>query len=310
MKFSINKKQDRNLKTEEGKKKMKAEIKAVKPRIWNFEVVKGKNAWEEVVECARLSNVPKIIEDEIVFLMMIENDYGSILEHIGIKFNIQMSKGCALELLEHRIASHSAASTRYSDANKMIQGRESVYEIIMPWEYLSLPENDPKRVSFLRSVKRDIETYQYELKELGARRESARYNLPFAHAAGIYHYTINLRSLLNFFGLRLCVRASDEIRSVAAQLYFELLKVLPNVRGLVGCRGFALAVCLENNVTGVRKGKPLSGYSPCLFRNPKSDIYIATKKEIRKGLVLQKFNLEKAIKTQTKIFKKWAAWEG
>jgi flavin-dependent thymidylate synthase len=289
---------------------MKAGIKIVKPQIWNFKVVGGKDAWKEVVECARLSNVPEIIKDEIVFLMMIENDYGSILEHIGIKFDIQMTKGCVLELLEHRIASHSAASTRYSDADKMIQGKEPVYEIIMPWEYLKLPDNDSKRVSFLRSVRRDIETYEYELRELGSRRESARYVLPFAYAAGIYHYTINLRSLLNFFGLRLCVRASDEIRSIAAQLYFELLKILPNVRGLVGCRGFALSVCLENNVTGVRKGKPLSGYSPCLFRSSNSDIYIATKKEIRKGLVLQEFNLEKAVKAQEKVFKKWAAWEG
>jgi thymidylate synthase (FAD) len=285
------------------------EIKIVKPRISNFEVGKDVDAWKEVVEGARLSDVPKIIKDESVFLMMIENDYGSILEHITIKFDIQMSKGNAPELLEHRISSHTGGSTRFSNANKM-PGQEPVYQIIMPWKYLALPEDHIEKVSFLRSVEQSINEYEYQLEVLKVRRESARYILPFAQATGIYHYTINLRSLLNFFGLRLCGRASDEIRSIAAQLYFELLKVLPCIRGLVGCRGFVLAVCKENNVTGVRKGKTPSGYPPCLFRNPKSDIYIPTKKEMRKGLTLQEFNLEKAIRRQEEAFKKWAEWEG
>lgn len=278
------------------------EIEIVKPRIWNFKVVNGKDAWKEVVESARLSGVPTTIKDKKVFLMMVKNDYGSILEHIIIKFDIQMSKGNAPELLEHRIASHSGWSTRYINAE---------YEVIVPWEYLSLPENNIKRVSSLSSAKRAIEAYEHELKDLGARRESARYNLPFAHASAKYHFTINLRSLLNLLNLRLCVRASPEFRCIASQLYFELLKVLPDIRGLVGCRGFRPRSCSESKVTGVREGKTIEGYPPCIFRNQKSNIYIPTEEELEQGgFFLKKFERQKATELQEKIFKKWAEWEG
>ena len=278
------------------------EIKIVKPRISNFEVTKDTDAWEEVVESAKTSGVPEVIEDAEIFLMMPRNDYGSILEHIIIKFDIQMSKGNAPELLEHRMTSHTGWSTRYIDAK---------YEIIMPWEYLVLEENDPKRIAFLWSIERAMEMYEYQLKKLKVKRESARYTLPFAHASAIYHYTINLRSLLNLLNLRLCVRASPEFRCIAAQLYFELLKVLPNIRGIVGCRGFRPRSCPESNVTGVRKGRPLSGYPPCIFRNFKSDIYIPTGNQLeRGGFFLKPFDKQKAVKAQEQVFKRWALWEG
>ena len=278
------------------------EIKTVKPRIWNFEVGKGEDAWKEIVESARLSGVPTTVKDKRVFLMMVKNDYGSILEHIIIKFDIQMSKGNAPELLEHRLASHSGWSTRYIDAE---------YEVIMPWEYLPLSENDLRRVSSLSSNKRAIEAYEHELRDLKTRRESARYNLPFAHASAKYHFTINLRSLLNLLNLRLCVRASPEFRSIAAQLYFELLEILPDIRGLIGCRGFRPRSCPESKVTGVREGKTIEGYPPCLFRSRKSDIYIPTEEESEEGeFLLKKFNRQKATEAQEKVFKRWALWEG
>ena len=68
-------------------------IKAVKPKIWNFEVVKGEDAWKEVVYAARVSGVPSRIDGEKVLRMMIENDYTSVLEHVIIKFDIKMAKG-------------------------------------------------------------------------------------------------------------------------------------------------------------------------------------------------------------------------
>ena len=288
---------------------MKAEIKVVKPQIWNFVVVGGKHAWKEVVYGARMSNVPDIVKDKKVFLMMVKNDYGSVLEHIGIKFDIKMAKGNAPELLEHRIASHTGKSTRYEDVSKGVERKNLAYEIIMPWEYLKLSKNDPKVVLFWEAITSSIKSYEEQLG-IEAKRESARYSLLFAQAAGMYHFTMNLRSLLNLLSLRLCVRTSPEFRCIAAQLYFELLKYLPDISGLVGCRGFRPRSCSENEVTGVRKGKQLPGYPPCLFKNPKTDIYIPTVDELDEGGIFLKFDRQKATKAQEKVFIKWAVWEG
>ena len=283
-------------------------IKAVKPKIWNFEVVKGEDAWKEVVYSARMSGVPPTVSGEDVFKMIIKNDYGSALEHIIIKFDIQMTKGNAPELLEHRMASHSGFSTRYIQANKGMEKKEPVYEIIVPFHLLDDQNQESQRI-FLEKIEQSIETYEKFINE-GLPRESARYMLPFCQAVGIYHFTINLRSLLNLLSLRLCVRTSPEMRCLAAQLHLNLTKELPIIRGMVGCRGFVKGICPEANVTGVREGKQHPFYPVCLFKNPKSDVFIPTHKELRKGISTEKFNREKAVEAQEKIFAKWAEWGG
>ncbi len=279
-------------------------IKTIKPTIWNFQVLGGEKAWEEVVYSARLSGVPPQLKGEEVFKMIVRNDYGSALEHVIIKFDIKMSKGIAPEFLEHRIASHTGFSTRYVRVDEGIDKEEPTYEVILPWDLLRLDDDSSPKREFWKSVMQGIESYKRML-DGGIPRESARYVLPFCSAVGTYHVTINLRSLLNLLGLRLCVRTSPEFRCLAAQLYFELLKHLPLLRGLVGCRGFMSGVCPEAGVTGVRKGEPHPHYPACPFKNPESDIFIPTKSERRR----RDFNPSRALETQEKVFEKWAAWE-
>ncbi|MCK4491794.1 MAG: FAD-dependent thymidylate synthase, partial [Candidatus Altiarchaeales archaeon] len=101
-------------------------IKIVKPDVWNFEVVKGKEAWKEIVYSARMSGVPPQVNDDAVFRMMVKNDYGSALEHIIIKFDLKMSKGNAPEFLEHRMVSHSGYSTRYIEVSHGMAKEEPV----------------------------------------------------------------------------------------------------------------------------------------------------------------------------------------
>ncbi|MEM0111543.1 MAG: FAD-dependent thymidylate synthase [Candidatus Parvarchaeota archaeon] len=278
------------------------EIRIVKPEISNFELVKGEKAWEEVVYSARMSGVPQGIPAEEVFKMIVRNDYGSALEHIILKFDVKMTKGNAPELLEHRIASHSGYSTRYVRVYEGVDREEQVYEIILP-QHL----NGESRDRFLTAVSNCLQLYE-ELLASGLPKESARYVLPFCLAVGIYHYTINLRSLLNLLGLRLCVRASPEFRCLASQLYFNLIKSLPLLHGLVGCRGFMRGACPESDVTGVRVGKQHPFYPPCPFKNRDTDIFIPTVKELRDGVKLSCFNTEKAVEVQEKLFRQWAAW--
>lgn len=283
------------------------EIKIVKPKIWNFQVIKGKNAWQEVVYSARVSGVPPEIQGEKVFKMIVDNDYGSTLEHILIKFDLKMTKGNAPEFLEHRIVSHTGYSTRYVKVNKGINKKNKKYEIILPPHLLSFKKRDKLVKEFLKSVEKSIQTYENLLNNK-IPKESARYALPFCQAVGIYHVTINLRSLLNLLSLRTCVRASPEMRCLASQIYFQLIKKLPIIRGFVGCRGFMRGTCPESNITGVRIGKQIWHYPVCPFKNVNSDIYIPTKKELEKGISIKKFNREKAIKVQEILFKKWASW--
>ncbi len=279
-------------------------IRVVKPRIWNFEVVRGEKAWEEVVYSARVSGVSVGIPAEEVFKMMVRNDYGSVLEHIIVKFDVKMTRGNAPELLEHRMASHTGYSTRYIRVYEGIDRERPAYEVILPPHVMR--DSEKKRV-FLDMVSENLRLYEEMLSSMP--KESARYILPFCMAVGIYHFTINLRSLLNMLSLRLCVRASPEFRCLASQLYFRLLDEIPLLRGLVGCRGFMRGTCPESDVAGVRVGKQHPSYPPCPFKNRESDIYIPTFRELRRGIQAGKFNLERAVKVQEETFKRWASWE-
>ncbi|MFA5746510.1 MAG: FAD-dependent thymidylate synthase [Candidatus Paceibacterota bacterium] len=298
------------------------DIKEIAPKIWNFKIIGGQNAWEEVAYSARMSGVPPIITGENIFRMIVENDYGSALEHIIVKFDIKISKGNAPELLEHRMASHSGFSTRYLEASKGTEaGRqeqenlpmsfkeaEEIYEIIVPWHLLT---GDPKQAEekkkLLQAIEQSINSYQSMIAN-GIPREVARYSLPFCKAVGIYHYTMNLRSLLNFLSLRLCVRASAEMRCIASQLYLLLEREMPLIKGFVGCRGFMSGVCPESGVTGVRVGKPLKFYPPCPFCPKESSIYIPTRKEFAKEGRARGFDKETAYKVQKEIYTRWAQW--
>jgi len=286
-------------------------IKIVKPKVWNFEVINEKNAFKEVVYSARVSGVPDVIDDEKVFSMMVENDYGSALEHIIIKFDIKMSKGNAPEFLEHRIASHTGYSTRYIEASKGVDKDEEAYEIILPLnllDALNIENGEEIKKRIIESLRNAILAYR-EINKKGVPREIARYVLPFAIGAGTYHVTMNLRSLLNFLSLRLCVRASPEMRCIASQIYFYLIEKIPQLKNLIGCRGFMRGCCPESDVTGVRTGKQIKFYPICPFKSPESEIYIPTIKEMRENGNVRRFDKEKAVQVQENLFKKWSEWE-
>jgi flavin-dependent thymidylate synthase len=277
-------------------------IKIVKPKIWNFEIIKGKDAWKEVAFAARMSGVSPRIKAQKAFRMIVENDYTSAVEHIIIKFDLKMTKGCAPEFLEHRIVSHTGYSTRYIKVSEGIDKKVPAFEIIMPWHLLKPKTKKEKeqRKIFLENIKKNLQNYDRFLKE-GLPRESARYVLPFCQAVGIYHVTINLRSLLNLLGLRLCVRASPEFRCLASQIYFNLIRKLPITKGMVGCRGLMRGACPENEVRGKTN---------CPFKNPNSKVFIPTIKQVKSGEKIKKVNQKEVLKLQEKLFKIWANWEG
>ncbi len=216
-----------------------------------------------VAKSARVSGVPEDLSDEEIVRMIVENDYTSALEHISFTFDLKdISIALSRELLEHRIASHTARSTRYQE--------EGGFGYFIPAEI----KNDKEARKQYKATMKELSKAYLDLKEMGISRESRRYVLPIA-AHTNYVWTVNARSLLNFLGLRLCVRASPEIRDLARKLHDIVVDIYPEIFKDMGCRGQNLAVCPENEVRDSPQGKG------CPHKVKGSKTYIPTKKEVR-----------------------------
>ena len=187
-----------------------------------------------VADAARVSGFPSMQGMEAMVKLITDNDYSSVLEHICFTFDIEgISVALSRELLEHRIASHTARSTRYNG--------EEEFEYYIPGR---LSSNEEAMRIYREAMKSANEAY-VRLRGLGIGKEEARYVLPMALHTH-YIVTMNVRSLINFFMLRLCVRASPEMRELAMRMYKICVREYPVIFSSIWCRGFTLGVCPEN----------------------------------------------------------------
>lgn len=222
-----------------------------------------KGGAELIAHSARVSGVPEDVPDEEIIRMLVENDYSSALEHISFTFDLQdISIALSRELLEHRIASHTARSTRYIE--------EGEFEYYTPKEF----EKDRDMLQLYNDTMSHLSKSYKKLRDMGATRESTRHVLPLG-AYTNYIWTVNARSLINFLGLRLCIRAAPEIRELARKLHKLVVGIYPEIFEDIGCRGENLAVCPENEVRDSPQGKG------CPYKVKGSKTYIPTKKEVR-----------------------------
>ena len=172
---------------------------------------------------------------EVSLKVIVRRDYSSVLEHIVFTFKITCSIAASREILEHRIASHTARSTRYCD--------ESDFQVILPPLKNHSNEETLSLLTIIEAVARFTQNY-YDILKTKYGKEIARYILPLCTETQ-YILTMNARSLINFFGLRLCVRASPELREIAKQMLNHCRRVAPEIFDLVGCRGVNFGVCPE-----------------------------------------------------------------
>ena len=187
-----------------------------------------------VADAAQVSGFPSMRGAEAMVKLITDNDYSSVLEHICFTFDIEgISVALSRELLEHRIASHTARSTRYNG--------EEEFEYYIPGR---LSSNEEAMRIYREAMKSANEAY-VRLRGLGIGKEEARYVLPMALHTH-YIVTMNVRSLINFFMLRLCVRASPEMRELAMRMYKICVREYPVIFSSIWCRGFTLGVCPEN----------------------------------------------------------------
>ncbi len=171
---------------------------------------------------------------------VVESGHVSPIEHVSFTFAAQgISRALSHQLVRHRIASYSQQSQRYVDGSK--------FDYIMPPAVAKIPE---ARVRFEKCME-DIGDAYRELKEIldnaGRKeksKEDARFLLPQAAETRIV-FTMNCRSLLNFFEHRCCLRAQWEIRAMAEQMLKQCQEILPVVFANAGAKCEKLKYCPE-----------------------------------------------------------------
>lgn len=192
--------------------------------------------------------------------LLMDMGHESPIEHVNFTFGVEgISRTLSHQLVRHRIASYSQQSQRYV--------RLSQFEYILP---PNIETNPKAKDLFIKAMEEDQKYYDeissllYEdhynryidegLNDKIARQkaekeaiEDARYIFPNACETKIV-FTMNTRSLLNFFSLRCCNRAQWEIRELAIQMLKEVKKVYPVLFKNAG-PGCVRGACPEGSMT-------------------------------------------------------------
>jgi thymidylate synthase (FAD) len=133
-----------------------------------------------------------------------------LLAHMSFTFAIEgISRACSHQIVRHRVASFSQQSQRY------IQVKHLGDHVVTPPLI-----NDVNRAVYDEYIQTASKAYQ-SLVQGGVIKEDARFVLPNAAETSLL-MTMDGRSLMHFFGLRLCIRAQWEVRALANEM---LLKV-------------------------------------------------------------------------------------
>ena len=189
-----------------------------------------------------VSQIEEDLEEDKVesFLShLMDMGHESPIEHVSFTFGVEgVSRTLTHQLVRHRIASYSQQSQRYVKLDQ--------FEYILP---PSIEKNPTAKNIFIHAMEEDQKYYEENteilfndyinayleegLSEKEAKRkaekeaiEDARYVFPNACETKIV-FSMNTRSLLNYFRLRCCERAQWEIRELAFQMLKEVKNVYP-----------------------------------------------------------------------------------
>ncbi|EEG76890.1 FAD-dependent thymidylate synthase [Dethiobacter alkaliphilus] len=167
---------------------------------------------------------------------LVEMGHFSPIEHVSFTFAVEgVSRALSHQLVRHRIASYSQKSQRYVT--------EDAFAYIVP---PSVKENSEAEALFHEQMENIRQAYE-KLRAM-VHQEDARYVLPNACETKVV-FTMNARSLHNFFALRCCNRAQWEIRDLAEAVYREVKKVAPTLFGVSGPACVSEGTCPEGEMT-------------------------------------------------------------
>lgn len=189
-----------------------------------------------------VSEIEEGLDDEKMgkFLkVLMDLGHESPIEHVTFTFGVEgVSRTLTHQLVRHRIASYSQQSQRYV--------RLDQFEYIIP---PSIEEDNAAKSLYVKAMEENQRYYdeisdilynkhynkyigeglndkEARLKAEKEAIEDARYVFPNACETKIV-FTMNARTLLNFFRLRCCNRAQWEIRELAIRMLKEVRNVYP-----------------------------------------------------------------------------------
>ena len=174
----------------------------------------------------------ELTEEEIdKFLNMLINiGHMSPVEHVSFTFAVEgVSRSLTHQLVRHRIGSYSQQSQRYVKLDQ--------FDYIVP---PAIEKNEEARKLYIQAMEEDqkyydkiveilMEEYKDSMSKSQAEKkaiEDARYVFPNACETKVV-FTMNARSLMNFFRLRTCNRAQWEIRELAIEMLRQVKGVYP-----------------------------------------------------------------------------------
>lgn len=225
-------------------------------------------------------------ENSKMIAKLMELGHESPIEHATFTFGVEgVSRALTHQLVRHRIASYSQQSQRYVKLDS--------FEYIIP---PNIARNENAKRAFLKAMKTVQEAYNEisfsliedkckeelerqnmeieedvlysrQLYDLDTKRcleiekeaiEDARYVFPNACETKIV-FTMNARTLLNFFRLRTCNRAQWEIREMADKMLIECKKIAPNLFKYAGASCMH-GKCTEGKMTCGNPREPLEDF--------------------------------------------------
>ena len=177
--------------------------------------------------------------------MLVQLGHESPIEHISFTFCVSgVSRSLLAQLTRHRIASYSVRSQRYVS--------EKNFDVVVPPQIAEDPESlaiyeqtiaacrDGYEKLAARMTQRIVEREGIDPENKTAMAaasrkaaEDARFVLPNACETQMF-FTMNARSLLNFFRHRCCSRAQWEIRDMAEQMLALVYPVAPHIFAQAG----------------------------------------------------------------------------
>lgn len=182
---------------------------------------------EDIMENLTEENTSKFLN------MLMSLGHESPIEHVSFTFGVEgVSRSLSHQLVRHRIASFSQQSQRYVKLEQ--------FEYIIP---PSIEEDEVAKEIFINSMKESQNAYDEIVERLKSTYinqgvdermaekkaiEDGRYVFPNACETKVV-FTMNARSLINFFHHRCCDRAQWEIRYMANIMLKEVKKVAPTL---------------------------------------------------------------------------------
>lgn len=192
------------------------------------------------IELYETDKVPQ--EDKIKFLKkIIATGHLSTIE--GINFTLlinSVSRSLLTQLTRHRIGvQFSVQSQRY------VKYTKDNYSIFTPLSILS----QESALKEYNRIQEECFTVYQNLLGIGIPKEDARYVLPNATCTNVT-MTINLRALMHLMELRLCSRASQEIRYLMEQIKLKIVEKEPWLKDYLVPKCEVHGFCTEHQCCG------------------------------------------------------------